>query len=137
MQLLCRSRQDHVVQAWSADNGATWGPLSFTSLPNPNSGTDAVTLKNGLQALVYNPLPRGKNWSSGRAKLFLAVSKNGVDWAPIFTFENGATGEYSYPAIIQDEQGRIHVTYTAERKNIRHVVMRVVESKTEEKVKAQ
>jgi len=45
LQLLCRSRQNAVVQTWSNDNGNTWSPLMLTNLPNPNSGTDATTLK--------------------------------------------------------------------------------------------
>eukprot|EP01031_Cornospumella_fuschlensis_P046959 gene46959-57500_t len=40
LQLLCRSRQNAVVQTWSNDNGNTWSPLTLTNLPNPNSGTD-------------------------------------------------------------------------------------------------
>jgi hypothetical protein len=29
-------------------------------LPNPNSGTDAITLSNGKHVLVYNPTTKGK-----------------------------------------------------------------------------
>ena len=32
-------------------------------------------------------------------------------------------GEYSYPAIIQTSDGRVHVTYTWKRQRIRHVVI--------------
>ncbi|MGX5818811.1 sialidase family protein [Chitinophaga lutea] len=131
LQLLCRSKHGFVAQAWSADKGATWGPITATQLPNPNSGTDALTLKNGMQALVYNPLGKGK----GRSKLWVAISKDGAQWEPVFALENGDTGEYSYPAIIQDEEGRVHITYTADRKNIRHVVLRIEKSNTEEPIK--
>ena len=61
LQLLSRSRQNVVVQNWSYDNGKTWQKPMATKLANPNSGIDGVTLKNGLQALVYNPLIRGKD----------------------------------------------------------------------------
>ncbi len=69
LQLLCRSRQNYVIQTWSEDNGLSWSPLTKTDLPNPNSGTDAVSLQNGLQMLVYNPLAAGKEWWEGRSKL--------------------------------------------------------------------
>ncbi|WP_119080462.1 sialidase family protein [Chitinophaga alhagiae] len=137
LQLLCRSKHNYVVQTWSADNGATWGPLSNTTLPNPNSGTDAVTLKNGLQVIVYNPLGKGRQWWEGRAKLAVAVSKDGLQWQPVFSLENEERGEYSYPAIIQDTEGRVHITYTADRKNIRHVILRIEESTTNEPLKPQ
>nr|WP_254640234.1 sialidase family protein [Chitinophaga sp. GbtcB8] len=125
LQLLCRSRQNYVVQCWSGDQGVTWGPLSKTDLPNPNSGTDAVTLRNGLQVLVYNPLSAGKEWFEGRSKLNVALSSDGRHWKDIYALEDQQKGEFSYPAIIQTPDGLLHITYTADRKNIRHVVLRV------------
>lgn len=125
LQLLCRSKQGRLVQAWSADGGASWGPLSQTSLPNPNSGTDAVTLKNNSQLLVYNPAEPGKDWFNGRAQLRVAQSVDGQTWHDVATLENGTSEEYSYPAIIQTQDGRVHITYTYNRQNIKHVVLQV------------
>lgn len=125
LQLLSRSRQNAVVQNWSYDNGKTWQTPTATKLENPNSGIDGVTLKNGWQALVYNPLKRGKDWSNGRNKLVVAVSKNGGDWTDVFTLEDEKTGEFSYPAIIQSADGLVHITYTLNRKNIKYVVLKI------------
>ncbi len=125
LQLLSRSRQNVVVQNWSFDNGKTWGQPTVTTLANPNSGIDGVTLKNGLQALVYNPLKRGKEWSNGRNKLVIAVSKNGITWTDVYTLEDEKTGEFSYPAIIQSADGLVHITYTLNRKNIKHVILKM------------
>ncbi|GGH06974.1 hypothetical protein GCM10007422_23950 [Pedobacter zeae] len=127
LQLLCRSRQNVIVESWSADGGETWSKLKPTQLPNPNSGSDAVTLKDGRQLLVYNPLTAGKNWWEGRSVLKLAISTNGENWEDIYTLENHLKGEYSYPAIIQDESGNIHISYTAERKNINYVELKLTE----------
>jgi len=129
LQMLCRSRQNHIVQTWSKDNGITWGPLSVTALPNPNSGADAVTLQNGVQLLVYNPLTAGQQWWEGRSKLYVAASTDGIHWQDVFELENKPQGEYSYPAIIQAEDGTVHITYTADRKNIRHVMLKVAKTK--------
>jgi len=123
LQLLCRSKQGRLVQAWSPDGGASWGPLSQTTLLNPNSGTDAVTLKNGTQLLVYNPALPGKDWADGRAQLRVAQSADGLAWHDVATLESGSTEEYSYPAIIQAQDGRVHITYTYNRQNIKHVVL--------------
>lgn len=42
---LGRSRQQKVFYITSEDSGKSWGAMSLGSLPNPNSGTDAVTLE--------------------------------------------------------------------------------------------
>ncbi|MBO0358580.1 exo-alpha-sialidase [Hymenobacter sp. BT186] len=123
LQLLCRSKQGSVVQAWSMDGGNTWGKLSKTTLLNPNSGTDALTLKDGSQLLVYNPDVPGKEWFNGRSKLRVAQSTDGQQWHDIVVLEDGSKEEYSYPAIIQARDGRVHITYTYDRKNVKHVVL--------------
>ncbi|MCZ4222361.1 sialidase family protein [Pedobacter rhodius] len=121
LQLLCRSRQNVIVQSWSDDNGETWSKLSKTNLPNPNSGSDAVTLRSGRQLLIYNPLEAGKNWWEGRSVLKLAISDDGKNWKDIYTLENHTEGEYSYPAIIQGINDHIHLSYTSLRKKIKYV----------------
>lgn len=125
LQLLCRSRQNVIVESWSVDDGKHWSKLAATSLPNPNSGSDAVTLKDGRQLLIYNPLAAGKNWWEGRSVLKLAISTNGQTWKDIYTLENHEKGEYSYPAIIQDKNGHVHLSYTSERKKIKYVELKL------------
>jgi predicted neuraminidase len=119
LQALGRTRQGKVFTISSDDAGKTWGPMSLLDdVPNPSSGTDAVTLKDGRHLLIYNPVPRG------RTPLIVAVSKNGKDWQPLVTLED-EPGEYSYPAIIQTADGRVHITYTWKRERVRHVVLDV------------
>jgi predicted neuraminidase len=124
LQILCRSKQGSVMQSWSSDGGNSWGKLTKTELLNPNSGTDAVTLKDGTQLIVYNPDVPGKDWFNGRSKLRVASSKDGKTWKDIVVLENGSKEEYSYPAIIQTSDGLVHVTYTYDRKNIKHVILK-------------
>jgi predicted neuraminidase len=125
LQLLCRSRQNVIVSSWSNDQGNTWSKLSPLQLPNPNSGADAVSLKNGMQVLVYNPLKTGKDWWDGRSVLKLAISKNGIDWTDVYTLEQHENGEYSYPSIIQSADGNIHISYTSERKKIKYLEIKL------------
>ena len=124
MQILCRSKQGNIIQSWSNDVGKTWSALSKTTLPNPNSGIDAVTLKDGRQLIVYNPDVTDKERYNDRSKLRVAMSIDGENWNDIMDLENGTSEEYSYPAIIQTSDGLIHITYTYERRNIKHVVIR-------------
>jgi alpha-L-fucosidase len=123
LQLVCRSNQNHIMYSWSFDEGNTWGPLEMLKLPNPNSGIDAVTLDNTQQLLVYNPEISGKEWFNNRGKLNVAVSIDGINWKDVVILENERNKEFSYPAVIQTKDGRIHITYTYDRKNIKHVVL--------------
>jgi predicted neuraminidase len=124
LQALCRSQKSGFVwETWSTDGGKTWSPLAKTTLPNPNSGTDAVTLKDGRQVLVYNPVsPEPGKWGGPRTPLDVAISDDGKTWKPLARLEN-EPGEYSYPAVIQTADGLIHITYTWKRQRIRHVVI--------------
>ncbi|WP_245803448.1 sialidase family protein [Daejeonella lutea] len=123
LQILCRSKDGNVIESWSNDQGETWSKLSRTELLNPNSGTDAVSLKNGAQIIVYNPLVPGKEWFNGRYKISAALSQDGKRWTDIALLEDGTKEEYSYPAIIQTLDGKVHITYTFDRKNIKHIVL--------------
>lgn len=122
MQIMCRSRQGVITQSWSTDQGKTWSPMESSVLPNPNAGTDAVTLKDNRQLIVYNHTKRGDNFPSGRNMLNVAISRDGKDWNPVMTLER-AKGEYSYPAVIQTKDGKVHITYTYRRQSVKHVVI--------------
>jgi predicted neuraminidase len=125
LQALCRSRQGAVVQTWSPDGGLTWSPLTATEVPNPNSGTDAVTLADGRQLLVYNPTAHRPNEAKGnRWPLAVAVSDDGLAWRRVLTLDSEPKPSgYAYPAVIQTRDGRVEITYTWDRKRIRHAVL--------------
>jgi predicted neuraminidase len=116
LQALGRTRSGKVFEVWSEDGGKTWVKLTQTSLPNPNSGLDAVTLADGRHLIVYN------HTRFGRSPLNVAVSADGATWQAAATLEN-APGEYSYPAVIQSADGLVHITYTWKREKIKHVVL--------------
>lgn len=124
LQVLCRSRNRAIVESWSDDNGKTWSPLTPTSLPNNNSGIDAVTLKDGRQLLVYNHVlpPVGSN-SGDRTPLNVSVSKDGKTWFAALVLEDSMISQYSYPAVIQTSDGMVHIVYTWRRERIKHIVV--------------
>ncbi len=126
LQAVARSKDGGVTHSWSYDNGRTWGKVRPLGLPNPNSGTDAVTLREGFHVLVYNHSDRPANkWSGLRSPLNVAVSADGVHWENIVELERleDGKGELSYPAVIQGRDNLIHITYTWKRRKIRHVIL--------------
>ncbi|HEV2491990.1 MAG TPA: sialidase family protein [Terriglobia bacterium] len=119
LKMLTRSteRIGAICTASSEDSGHTWTPARPTSLPNPNSGIDAVKMKDGTVALVYN------HTRSGRTPLNIAFSRDdGSTWSLPYVLED-EPGEYSYPAVIQTRDGLLHITYTWRRRRIKHVVI--------------
>jgi len=125
-QLLSRTKNNVVGQNWSEDGGKTWTEMAATSLPNPNSGIDGVTLKDGRQLLIYNPTE--KNWGN-RVPLSIAISSDGKEWKRVLDLEplrdttDKEGEEYSYPTVIQAEDGLVHLVYTWNRKTVKYVTL--------------
>jgi alpha-L-rhamnosidase len=124
LQILCRTKDRAIGESWSKDKGKTWSPLQKTTLPNNNSGTDAVTLKDGRFLLVYNhvlPPDSAKGGKGERSPLNVAVSQDGKTWYAAAVLEDSPIGQYSYPSVIQSSDGKVHIVYTWRRKAIKHV----------------
>ncbi len=123
LQLMARSKENCVLTAWSEDYGKSWTALECSGLPNPNSGTDAVTLKDGRQLIVYNHVGKKPNkWGGKRSPLNVAVSDDGIHWKAALVLED-QEGEYSYPSVIQAQDGKVHIVYTWKRERVKHVVV--------------
>jgi predicted neuraminidase len=116
IRTLCRTQQGKLASSSSFDGGKTWQPLTLTDLPNPDSGIDAMTLADGRGLLVYNPTQRG------RTPLIVATTDDYHSWKAGPTLES-QPGEYSYPAVIQTTDGKVHITYTWKRQKIRHTIL--------------
>jgi len=111
----------------SGDKGMTWSPVRDSELPNPGSGADIVTLRNGHWVLAYNDTERGRH------SLAVSLSTDeGKTWSHTRHIERGSSGEGSpsaaYPSIIQGADGNLHVVYSYHRseagqarKTIKHV----------------
>lgn len=111
-----RTRNGRLFETESVDAGLTWSPLVLGTAPNPNAGTDALTLADGRHLLVSNPVEQG------RSPLVVGISRDGRQWTDVVALET-RPGEYSYPAVIQAADGAVHVTYTYQREAIIHVVI--------------
>ena len=107
---------------WAVDTddaGKTWHSARPLDLPNPNSSVMALRLNSGKLLLAYNPTEHDRN------QLALATSDdNGAHWQLTRLLEQSpsSSDEFSYPALLEDTQGRIHLTYTYKRQSIKHVM---------------
>jgi hypothetical protein len=101
----------------SIDQGMTWSIPTDDILPNPGAGFDLVTLKTGEWVMVFN------DDEEDRHDLTVALSDDaGKSWKWKRRIEHDDRGEIStsshYPAIIEGNDGRLHISYSFHRKDI-------------------
>jgi predicted neuraminidase len=81
-------------------------------------------LQDGRQLLVYNHvLPPGTLAKGPRTPLNVAISNDGINWSAALILEDSPISQYSYPAVIQTSDGKVHFVYTWRRQKIKHVVV--------------
>ncbi len=93
----------------SRDRGETWSQVTDSDLPNPGSGAEVISLKNGHFALIFN------DTEQGRHSLAVAISDDeGLTWKwkRHLELETPGTGEFHYPSIIQARDGSLHASYS-------------------------
>lgn len=122
LQMICRSRNENLISAYSAD-GIHWDKPFALPMPQNNSGTDAVTLKDGRHLLVYNHKKMAESWDQpqGRTPINVALSHDGINWEAALILEDSPIKEYSYPSVIQGKDGMVHIVYTWRREKIKYV----------------
>lgn len=109
-----------IQQSSSTDGGLNWSAAQKTNLPNTAS-VELLTLQDGRWWMVGNDL------HDGRYRLSLWISTDeGMTWSAPQYLENdpSKTGSFSYPALIQDASGTVHLTYSShfpDRKSIQYV----------------
>ncbi len=122
-----------VQMSTSKDDGITWSPVVDTDIPNPGSGLEAIALRDGAWAMVYNDLERGRH------SLAISLSDDeGRTWKWTRHIERDdrgqGAGSFHYPSIVQDSGGALHVSYSyflnhlpadAPRKSIKHAEFNV------------
>jgi predicted neuraminidase len=98
-------------QSDSSDRGETWSPVRDSDLPNPGSGAEIISLKNGHWALISNDTERGRN------SLAVQISDDeGKSWRWKRHLEldppGPEAGSFHYPSIIQAKDGTLHASYS-------------------------
>jgi predicted neuraminidase len=107
----------------SIDKGLTWSPVRDSELPNPGSGADIVTLRNGHWVLAYNDTEKGRH------SLAVSLSTDeGKTWSATRHLEHSDSEQDAptgaYPSIVQGADGVCHVVYSYQGKTgktIKHV----------------
>ena len=130
-----RSRYADWIYESESSDGCTWSTPEATTLPNNNASIQAIALKNGHLAMIFNNTqaelkPEHADTGSRRI-LSVALSEDGgKTWPWIRDIENPALSqpilpledaEYSYPSIAQSADGMIHVAYTFRRETIKYM----------------
>ena len=110
-----------IMASYSRDRGENWTPVQDIALQNPGASITALVVANGDWWMIFN------DSETSRSNLSLAVSHDeGRTWAQKLVLENSQNGgRYAYPAIVQAEEGKIHLTYSLHQaeKSIKHGVL--------------
>ncbi|MBM3840347.1 MAG: neuraminidase (sialidase)-like protein [Verrucomicrobia bacterium] len=98
-------------QSESHDRGETWSRVTDSELPNPGSGAEITSLRNGHWLLISNDTERGRN------SLLVQISDDeGKTWKWKRHLELDAPGaeasQYHYPSILQAKDGTLHASYS-------------------------
>jgi len=98
-------------QSESRDRGETWSEVTDSDLPNPGSGAEIISLKNGHWVLISNDTERGRN------SLAVQISDDeGKTWKWTRHLEydppGPEVGSYHYPSIVQAADGTLHASYS-------------------------
>jgi predicted neuraminidase len=98
-------------QSESRDRGATWSAVTDSELPNPGSGAEIISLRNGRWVLICNDTERGRH------SLVVMMSEDEGKtwkWKRHLELDTSAAnaGRFHYPSIIQARDGTLHASYS-------------------------
>jgi len=115
-----------VIVATSSDDGMTWSVGIDSDVPNSGTSVEVITLKDGSWLMVNNDTEQGRH----RLSAWISTDE-GRTWPHRRVIQETAGGSYSYPSVLQDARGAIHVTFShvdpapagaPRREAIQHVV---------------
>jgi predicted neuraminidase len=116
------SQAKQIPVSETKDAGQSWLITKDLEIPNPNSALAALTLVNGTRLMVLN------NIDTGRYRLVMVMREmNSTQWKAVQVLEddellaNNQRREFSYPYLVSISGEDAHLTYTWDRKKIRHV----------------
>ncbi len=98
----------------SRDKGESWTAAVKGDIPNPGSSIELQVLKDGRWAFIGNDVDEGRH----RLCLYLSEDE-GKSWKYKSWLEDQPpkSANFSYPAMIQTEDGILHITYSHRYEN--------------------
>ncbi|MBI4661956.1 MAG: exo-alpha-sialidase [Verrucomicrobia bacterium] len=98
-------------QSASRDRGETWSAVTDSDLPNPGSGAEIISLKDGRWLLISNDTERGRN------SLAVQISDDEAKtwrWKRHLEFDppGPEAGQFHYPSVTQANDGTFHASYS-------------------------
>lgn len=112
-----RTGDGAIHRSESKDFARTWSAPVAEPIGNPNSRVAALKLDSGKLVLAYNP------WVEHRSPMRLSLSPDkGRTWENTVDVEAQSGPQFTYPLLTQTRDGFVHMVYSYNRNNIRHVV---------------
>jgi predicted neuraminidase len=98
-----------LMQSESRDGGETWSPVTDSEQPNPGSGAEIISLRNGRWVLISNDTERGRH----RLSVQLSDDEGkSWKWKRALELSSEDVGRFHYPSIIQAKDGTLHASYS-------------------------
>ena len=104
---------------WQATaTGPEWNfdTMQLQPLRNPNSAAASLSLDSSQALLAYNDHPADRSVLS--LKLYSSATPG---WGRSVVLQQQADGRYSYPWLLADNSGTIHLFYTQDRQSFAHI----------------
>ncbi len=105
-----------IYRAITQDGGVSWQPQAEMKLANPDAAIATLKLSNGSTLIAFN------NSESERENLMLATDGDGWNYTVEETTDSKKMPEFSYPYLVRDDHGDIHLLYTWHRTHIKHLI---------------
>ncbi len=95
-----------------------WSEAKTINVPNSNSPLSVTNNNQGEIIIAFN-----NSYTRPRTPLTIAKTTDGENFEILFNVESDPEKDYAYPCLIQDREGKYHLTYSSNlRDAIKHVV---------------
>lgn len=108
----------YVKAVKTTDAGVSWTQFPDPPIYNPDSCVALLKLEDSTLLLAGNP-QEGR----GVLNIWKTHLNHENKWVLAAVLENEPGAEFSYPTLMQDSSGRVHIVYTWKRKSIRHRIL--------------